>query len=181
MDFRPFIWEMSGEGSGVRALAALIAVLLVPSLASAHCPTGSATAAFLEPGRYGVGVRTLPLVDTSRPTPAHGTIAALPSRTLTTEIWYPTAPHTSAPLRDGAAARGRFPLVLSSHGYSDTRTGEAYVAEARASRGYKVRRRPCEQWPHTRPVVRQLHRHSSLILAPHGAARCVLPNVRALL
>jgi len=138
MDFRPFIWEMSGEGPGVRALAALIAVLLVPSLASAHCPTGSATAAFLEPGRHGVGVRTLRLVDTSRPTPAHGTIAALPSRTLTTEIWYPTAPHTGAPLRDGAAARGRFPLVLSSHGYSDTRTGEAYVAEALASRGYVV-------------------------------------------
>ena len=138
MDFRPFIWEMSGEGPGVRALAALIAVLLVPSLASAHCPTGSATAAFLEPGRYGIGVRTLPLVDTSRPAPAHGTIAALPSRTLTTEIWYPTAPHTGALLRDGAAARGRFPLVLSSHGYSDTRTGEAYVAEALASRGYVV-------------------------------------------
>jgi dienelactone hydrolase len=78
------------------------------------------------------------LEDTSRPTPAHGNVAELPSRVLPTEVWYPTAPHSGAPLRDAEAARGRFPLVLNSHGYSDIGTGEAYYAEALASRGYVV-------------------------------------------
>ena len=113
-------------------------VVLAAGLAHAKCPASSATAAFLEPGRYGVGVRTLPLVDTSRPTPAHGATAALPARTLTTEVWYPTSPHSSPPLRDADVARGRFPVILNSHGYSDIRIGEAYVAEALASRGYIV-------------------------------------------
>jgi len=128
-----------GSRNAVRAIiAGLLVALLLPSPAPARCPRGADTAAFLEPGRYGVGVRTLPLVDTSRPTPAHGDVPALPSRTLTTEIWYPTDPHAGAPLRDAPAARGRFPLVLNSHGYSDIRTGEAYIAEALASRGYVV-------------------------------------------
>jgi predicted dienelactone hydrolase len=119
-------------------LAALFAALLHASVARAGCPRGVDTAAFLEPGRYGVGVRTLALVDTSRPTAAHGDVPAAPSRTLTTEVWYPTAPHTGAAARDATAAHGRFPVVLSSHGYSDVRTGEAYIAEALASRGYVV-------------------------------------------
>jgi predicted dienelactone hydrolase len=122
----------------VRTLLALAALLLAPALAPARCPSGSTTGAFLQPGRYGVGVRTLDLVDTSRPTPAHGTTPEQPRRVLTTEVWYPTAPHAGAPARDAAAATGRFPLVLSSHGYGDVRTGESYVAEALASRGYVV-------------------------------------------
>ena len=126
-----------GMDSPVHVVVAVVSLLLGPVVVSARCPS-SATAAFLAPGPYGVGVRTLPLVDTSRPTPAHGTISALPSRQLTTEVWYPTAPHTGAPQRDAAAAAGRFPLVINSHGYSDVRTGEAYVAEALASRGYVV-------------------------------------------
>jgi predicted dienelactone hydrolase len=121
-----------------RPTVVLLLTLLAPSAALARCPRGSATGAFLDPGRYGVGVRTLPLVDTSRQTPAHGNVPALPSRTLTTEVWYPTAPHAGTPLRDAPAARGRFPLVLYSHGYADFRRGEAYIAEALASRGYVV-------------------------------------------
>jgi predicted dienelactone hydrolase len=122
----------------MRPALALALVLLLPSLAPARCPRGSATGAFLEPGRFGVGVRTLPLVDESRPTAAHGDVPEQPSRRLTTEVWYPTAPHDGPPMRDAPAARGRFPLVLSSHGYSDQRTGGAYVARALAARGYVV-------------------------------------------
>src|SRR5262245_62042435 len=122
----------------MRSLTAVALALALPSLAAARCPQGSVTGAFLAPGRYGVGVRTLALVDHTRPTPAHGTSPELASRSLTTEVWYPTAAHDGAPLRDAPAARGRFPLIMNSHGYSDTRTGEAYVAEALASRGYVV-------------------------------------------
>jgi predicted dienelactone hydrolase len=119
-------------------LVAFLIALAHGGGAVARCPAGADTAAYLEPGRYGVGVRTLALVDTSRPTPAHGDVPAAPSRTLTTEVWYPTAPHMGAPVRNADAARGRFPIVLSSHGYSDARGGEAYIAEALASRGYVV-------------------------------------------
>jgi predicted dienelactone hydrolase len=121
-----------------RLTLVLVLALLAPSAVLARCPQGAATGAFLEPGHYGVGVRTLSLVDTSRQTPAHENVPALSSRTLTTEVWYPTAPHAGTPLRDAPAARGRFPLVLNSHGYADFRTGEAYIAEALASRGYVV-------------------------------------------
>ena len=122
--------------SRVRTLIAVV-LSLVPIMGHARCPS-SVTGAFLEPGRYGVGVRTLPLVDQSRPTPAHGNVAEQPSRVLTTEVWYPTTGGSGAPVRDADAAKGRFPLILSSHGYGDIRTGEAYVAEALASRGYVV-------------------------------------------
>ena len=119
-------------------VAAFLIAVLYGGVATARCPGGADTAAYLQPGRYGVGVRTLPLVDTSRPTPAHGSVPATPSRTLTTEVWYPTAPHAGAPTRDADAARGRFPVVLSSHGYAEVRGGEAYIAQALASRGYVV-------------------------------------------
>jgi predicted dienelactone hydrolase len=122
----------------MRAAAVLAVALSIPSLLWARCLPSSASGSFLEDGRYGVGVRTLSLVDTTRPTPAHGDVPALPSRTLTTEVWYPTAPHRGEPLRDAVAADGRFPVVLSSHGYSDTRTGLAYINEALAGRGYIV-------------------------------------------
>ena len=67
---------------------ALLALVLVPSLpALASCPADATTAAFLAPGPYAVGVRSLALVDTSRQTPAHAGLPALPSRTLPTQVW----------------------------------------------------------------------------------------------
>lgn len=122
----------------MRFVIALTALLFLRSIVGARCPDGATTQDFLAPGSYGVGVRTLPLVDETRPTAAHGAIPAELSRKLTTEVWYPTAPHAGSPLRDVPAAGGRFPLVLYSHGYSDNRTGEAYIAEALASRGIIV-------------------------------------------
>lgn len=123
----------------MRVPLAIAAVLLASPLAHARCPRDSGTAAFVAPGRYGVGLRILMLEDTSRPTPAHGTIAERSSRLLPTRVWYPTAPHTGAPTPAAPLARpGRFPLILNSHGYSDLNFGEAYYAEALASRGYVV-------------------------------------------
>src|SRR5262245_65884453 len=57
--------------------------------APAGCPADATTAAFLAPGPYAVGVRSLQLVDATRPTPAHAGLPALPSRSLPTQVWYP--------------------------------------------------------------------------------------------
>src|SRR5262249_54221309 len=119
------------------ALAVLI--LLVPLTASARCPTGATTDAFLAPGPFGVGVRTLTLVDTSRPTPPRGSEPGAPERTLVTEVWYPVAHGALTPVRDAPlAAGGPFPLVVDSPGLIDSREGRSYYAIALASRGYVV-------------------------------------------
>lgn len=51
-----------------------------------------------------IGTTVLRLVDTSRPTVSHGRLVT-PSRTVTTEVWYP----------EGSA--GPHPLVVFAHGY----------------------------------------------------------------
>src|SRR5712691_6375912 len=115
------------------------ALVLLPPAAGARCLAGSATGAFVDPGSFGIGERTLDLVDTTRATPAHGNIPEKPDRTLTTEVWYPTTPGGTGVVRDAAVARGGpFPLVVNSPGLLDVREGEAYYAEALASRGYVV-------------------------------------------
>src|SRR5262245_60288337 len=126
-----------------RHSAALLPLVLavarsVPALAG--CPADATTAAFLAPGPYAVGVRSLQLVDATRPTPAHAGLPALPSRTLPRQVWYPAegpagaAPVPGAPL----AAGGPFPLIANSHGYGDLNIGEAYLAIALARRGFVV-------------------------------------------
>ena len=62
------------------------ALVLLPPAVGARCPNGSATGAFVAPGSFGVGERTLDLVDATRTTPAHGDIPGKPDRTLTTEV-----------------------------------------------------------------------------------------------
>jgi dienelactone hydrolase len=101
------------------------------------------TAQVLEPGPAGVGVTTMTFEDTTRPTMANGSYPGAPTRTLVTEIWYPTdaagnPPPT--PTRDVPLARaGRpYPLVVYSHGFMSQRTGGAYLARHLASHGYVV-------------------------------------------
>ncbi|HJQ84260.1 MAG TPA: hypothetical protein VKA21_09310 [Candidatus Binatia bacterium] len=120
----------------VRQTVALVVVLSLAAPAAARrCPEDATTATFAAPGEFPVGERTLMLVDASRETPAHGTAAALPSRTLTTEIWYPGASEG----KDVAlASGGPFPIVLNSPGLLDNRMGEAYYARTLASRGFVV-------------------------------------------
>ncbi len=114
-------------------------LLLITGRASGSCPAGATTAAFTAPGPFGIGVRTLSLVDTTRVTPAHGTIPEAPDRTLVTEIWYPMAPGSSTPVRNAPlAAGGPFPLVVNSPGYGDSRLGEGYLGKLLATRGYVV-------------------------------------------
>jgi predicted dienelactone hydrolase len=90
---------------------------------------------------YAVGVTTRTWIDTSRATPANGSEAAKPSRTLVTEVWYPIAgtDPTAAPVRDARiAAGGPYPLVLFVHGSSSGRTVYTFLTIALARAGYVV-------------------------------------------
>ena len=95
----------------------------------------------LQRGADGVGVTTMTFVDTSRATMPNGNFPGAPSRTLVTEIWYPTAANaTGAEVRDAPLADGGrpFPLIIYSHGFISMRTGGAYLAQQLASDGYIV-------------------------------------------
>jgi alpha-beta hydrolase superfamily lysophospholipase len=88
-----------------------------------------------------VGVTTRTWIDTARPTPQNGTAPAQPSRTLATEIWYPTsATSPLAPtLRDVPVAQGGpYPLVLFVHGSSSGRLLYTFLTIALAQAGYVV-------------------------------------------
>jgi predicted dienelactone hydrolase len=106
-------------------------------------PEPLTSAQVLQPGPFAVGSTTMTFVDTSRPTMPNRTYAGAPSRTLVTEIWYPTdvqpsatAPETrNAPL---ARAGAPYPLVIYSHGFMSIRVGGAYLARHLASYGYVV-------------------------------------------
>ena len=91
-------------------------------------------------GPYGVGVRTVTLVDASRTTPPNGTYPGAPDRTLDTEIWYPSDDHGGTEVRNAAIAvdGGAFPLIVRAHGYSGFRRDSTYVARQLASWGYVV-------------------------------------------
>src|SRR5262245_5613173 len=73
-------------------------------------------------GPFDVGVTTLTLVDATR------------GRTLVTEVWYPA--RTVG--RDAVPRRGRYPLVLTAHGYCGFRTNYEYLTIALAARGFVV-------------------------------------------
>jgi predicted dienelactone hydrolase len=111
--------------------------------AATPTPEPLTSAQVAQAGAYAVGVTTITFVDTSRPTMPNRTFPGAPSRTLVTEIWYPTAPQpgTTAPqTRDAPLARGGapYPLVIYSHGFMSTRTGGAFLARHLASHGYIV-------------------------------------------
>jgi predicted dienelactone hydrolase len=112
----------------------LFAAALVCAIGCGHDET---TADLIADGSYGIGVHTFTFVDTSRPTPANGSYAGDPARTLVVDVWYPSSmpggPSTDPPLR-----KGTYPLILHSHGFMDSRTGESYLGEHLATRGYIV-------------------------------------------
>ena len=88
-----------------------------------------------------VGVTTRTWIDTTRPTPQNGTAPAQPSRTLVTDVYYPTSAAQGpgiavmdAPLAPG----GPYPLVLFVHGSSSSRTLYTYLEIGLAEAGYVV-------------------------------------------
>jgi predicted dienelactone hydrolase len=103
--------------------------------------TPVAVESYGEPGAYGVGVMTVVLVDTSRPTPANGAVPATPERRIPLEIWYPTASGGQSPdARDAAldAGGGPYPLIVFAHGFTSSRVQSSQYTRHLASRGYVV-------------------------------------------
>lgn len=95
------------------------------------------------PGPFGVGVRTLDLVDPTRPTPSSGEYPGAATRTLTTEVWYPAPAGTGTPekpARDAAfePASEPQPLLVYLHGFMSSRNENAHAAALLASRGFVV-------------------------------------------
>jgi dienelactone hydrolase len=119
-------------------------------------------------GPYGVGVRSIVLVERSVPDvlaydKAKGA-TPLKDRTLAVDIWYPAKPDPAAKrvvysgsfpsqrpgesaaftdaglaVRDAPADRRQaYPLVVMSHGYSGTPVAMSWLAENLASKGYVV-------------------------------------------
>ena len=120
-----------------RALAIGLVLVLAPA-ARALCPPEATTVTYLQ-SSFGVGVRTLDLVDRSRRTPPHAGLPGSRVRTLTVEVWYPAAPGETGPVRDAPLAAERpFPLVVNSPGLLDSRGGELYYTAHLASRGFVV-------------------------------------------
>lgn len=95
----------------------------------------------MQRGPYGVGVTTIELADTSRPTEANGDVPGSGERKLTTEVWYPAGPAAAQPeARDAALDRdgGPYPLIVLAHGLSANRQLYASYGRHLASHGYVV-------------------------------------------
>lgn len=114
---------------------------------AAGCSKASASADDVDGGDAGdagtvsVGLTTRTWIDTSRPTPQNGSAPAQPSRTLVTDVWYPTSATSpgqstiqDAPLAPG----GPYPLVLFVHGSSSGRDVSTFLTIALAQAGYVV-------------------------------------------
>lgn len=69
-------------------------------------------------GPFAVGRRTVTFVDTTRPTPANGSMPALSTRTLDTLVEYPTrgTPDPTVETEDAPPLPGHFPMVVYVHG-----------------------------------------------------------------
>jgi len=136
------------HGRRVSALLIALSVVVLGGCGDADENFGSTpapltSAEVLQQGPHAVGVTTMTFVDGSRPTMANGTAPALPSRTLVTEIWYPTDafPNVSEDEhRDAVVAQnGRpYPLVIYSHGFISMRTAGGFIGRHLASYGYVV-------------------------------------------
>jgi predicted dienelactone hydrolase len=127
------------------AVGLLLTCLAAPTAGSAasSCRRAPArdTAFFAEPGTHAVGVRTLRLVDDTRPLSANNGFPGAPVRPLDTEVWYPAVGAAGAvAVRDAPVDRSAapYPLILHGHALSDNRRGEVYLTEHLASHGFIV-------------------------------------------
>lgn len=92
------------------------------------------TTAGAVPAARPVGVRVETFVDPSRQTAAHGPVAAKPSRTLRTNVLFPSTVDGGPP--DTSA--GPYPLVVFAHGSGGFGTGYLPMLRSWAAAGYVV-------------------------------------------
>ena len=153
----------------LRALLAMLALGTTMLAVGATAPSqpGIDAPELAALGPFGVGVRTLTVVDHD----AVDVLAADPAtgraptrdRVLTVDLWYPARPapgatavtyHATFPteipnetiafsapglaVEHAAASAGRYPLVVVSHGYSNPTAALSWLTENLASKGYVV-------------------------------------------
>lgn len=128
--------------AAISLVVALVLAVANPTAAGPRCGGVAPrhTADFTARGPHGVGVRTVNLVDASRPTPPNGAYPGSPSRMLDVEVWYPaTTPPAPTPVRNAPLdSSARYPLIVHGHALMDFRSGESYLTEHLATRGYIV-------------------------------------------
>ncbi|MBB2202661.1 alpha/beta hydrolase family protein [Gluconacetobacter tumulisoli] len=151
----------------MKKVAGQVLSVLLASCLLVLCHLGGAVAAapdtpeLARTAPYQAGVRTLTLVPPKGETPLPGGMAR--SRTLAVTLWYPAAPDArghravyrgalpsmppAPPARfsiagdaiaNAAPARGMWPLVILSHGYSNVPAAMSWLGEGLAARGYVV-------------------------------------------
>jgi len=131
-----------------RSALITLVVTLLAAVALAGCSGGASgtsdadlIAAAGKLGAYRVGVTTIDLVDSSRPSAANGDVPASNERKLTTEVWYPADPASQPPeARDAAVDEdgAPYPLIILAHGLSASRRLYASYGQYLASHGYVV-------------------------------------------
>lgn len=91
-------------------------------------------------GQFGVGVTTLTLVDTSRPTIENRGAPAQPDRKMDVEVWFPAKAAAMPEDRDAPFDRsgGPYPLIIFAHGLSAFARQSVQYTTALASHGYIV-------------------------------------------
>ena len=131
-------------------LSALATCLLLAACSSggARTTTPTATAApamtvdeAANRGRYGVGVTTLNLVDTTRVTAPNRDDPGAPERRMAVEVWYPAAATAVAPEQRDAALEqsgGPYAMIIFAHGFSSFARQSASYTQHLASHGYVV-------------------------------------------
>lgn len=90
---------------------------------------------------FAVGTTSMTLIDTSRPTAAHGAVPATPNRTIATTIVYPAEGMAGGAVTANASvdmSAAPFPLIVLSHGLGGNIAYLLPLAEVWASRGYVV-------------------------------------------
>ena len=120
----------------------LSGLVAVTALGLTACSSGgSPTAATGRTGEFAVGVQIESLVDGSRATPANGSVAAHPGRTLITTVLYPAHGQRSGPPVSGATpdkAGGPYPLIVFAHGFGSDVSSYLPVLEKWAGAGFVV-------------------------------------------
>jgi dienelactone hydrolase len=104
--------------------------------------TTQATTTTAPPEPTAGGGITKTLVDDTRSTPANGTEAERPERTIVTDVFYPSKgdPETAQPIADGPPVRDRepYPLVVFAHGLGATVDFYRPLLQRWAVKGYVV-------------------------------------------
>src|SRR5262245_58317149 len=119
-------------------LLSLVALVSVSVSSTAHA--GGKTDRLLEQGDYGSGLASLPLVDTTRPTPPNGTFPGASSRSLPTLVWYPAADRSANQATGALPATNPdgFPMIVFGHGITSSAAAGSFVAAHLATHGYIV-------------------------------------------